>query len=115
VLKGAHHVHLRKRLSRGLEPFPSRNRWKRFLDNVVIAVGILAPLMAVPQLLKIYALQDATSVSSLFWGFCALFNVPWILYGFTHHERPIVITYSLWFAVNTAVCASALYFGAGFL
>lgn len=112
-MRGLFHLHVRKRLARGLEPFPASTSFKRLLDRIVLLVGIAAPLMALTQLYKILMLQDAASVSSLFWGACALFNIPWVLYGIVHRERPIVVAYAIWFVVNTTTCLAAIYYGAG--
>ena len=38
-MRGIHHLHLRKRLSRALEPYPARTFWKRLLDKTVYVVG----------------------------------------------------------------------------
>ncbi len=96
-----------------LEPFPARTAWKRLLDRVVLAVGIIGPLTSIPQILKIYVLQDATGVSVISWGTWALLDIPWIIYGIVHRERPIVVTYCLWLFVNTMVFAGAVMYGAG--
>lgn len=96
-----------------MEPFPARSAWKRALDHLVIAVGIIGPVATVPQILKIYLLQQAAGVSALSWGTWALLDIPWILYGMAHRERPIIMTYTLWLVVNAIVCAGAILYGAG--
>jgi len=112
-MKGLHHLHLRKRILRNLEPFPARSAWKRGLDRTVLTVGIIGPLASVPQILKIYLLQDATGISIISWSVWALLDIPWIVYGVVHHERPIVVTYFLWFLVNILVSVGAMVYGAG--
>ncbi|MDO8514373.1 MAG: PQ-loop domain-containing transporter [bacterium] len=114
-MKGLHHLHLRKRISRGLEPFPARTLWKRSLDKVVLGVGIIGPLASIPQVLKIYLVQDATGLSGISWGIWALLDIPWIIYGLVHRERPIIVAYSLWFTVNSLVFIGAMMYGGGLL
>ena len=114
-MKGLHHIHLRKRHASGVEPYPANSVWKRALDRVVLAVGVIGPLMTVPQILKIYLSQDAAGVSVLSWGMFALLDIPWILYGFVHRDRPIFITYTLWLIMNALVFAGAIKYGAGSL
>lgn len=109
----SHHLHLRKRGARGLEPFPARSSLLRLLDRIVLVVGVLGPLMTIPQILKIFLLQDAAGVSVISWGTFALFDIPWILYGLIHHDRPIFITYILWIFMNSIVVLGALMYGAG--
>ena len=106
-----HHLHLRKRISKGLEPFPARTAWLRLLDRAIYAVGIVGPLATLPQIYKIYSTQDATGVAPLSWGIYALFDIPWIFYGLAHKEKPIVLTYSLWLFFNALVSAGAVVYG----
>ena len=111
----SHHQSFRKRGARGTEPIPATRALLRILDRTVLIVGIIGPLMTVPQILKIFILQDATGVSVIFWGMCALLDIPWILYGLIHHERPILVTYTMWLVMNVIVFFGAIYFGAGVL
>ena len=104
------HLHLRKRISKGLEPYPARSSWKRVLDKVIYAVGIIGPIMSIPQILLIYMTRDATGVAPLTWLSWAILNIPWILYGLAHKERPIVITYCLWFLCNMLVFIGAVLY-----
>jgi uncharacterized protein with PQ loop repeat len=111
-MRGLHHIHLRKRVhKRHLEPYPARHPWKRFLDRIVLAAGIIAPLMTVPQAFKIYMLQDATGVSIVSFGAFALLDIPWIVYGIVHRARAITVAYILWFSMNIIVVAGVLMYG----
>ena len=104
------HLHLRKRTSKGLEPYPARSSWKRFLDTMVYGIGIIGPVMTIPQILLIYVGRNATGVAPESWLMWALFDIPWIVYGFVHRERPIVMTYTLWFICNAVVFVGALLY-----
>ena len=106
------HPHIRKR-SRFLEPYPARTYGLRVLDMVVYTVGILGPLFTLPQIAKIYLYQDAAGVSLISWAAFTVFDIPWIVYGYVHRERPIVITYILWLIVNAIVCVGVLLYGKG--
>jgi len=110
------HPHIRKRAyDRTLEPVPARTWGLRIVDVAVYAAGIIAPIMTFPQIFKIFLLHDAHGVSALTWGAYALFDIPWIVYGFAHRERPLVLTYCLWLACNGAVFAGTLLYGSGLL
>ena len=105
------HLHLRKRVSRNLEPYPSSKFWIRVLDRVVFTGGVIGPVMTIPQLMLIYGEKDASGVSAISWFAWAGLNIPWILYGFVHKETPIVITYTLWFCTNLIVAVGAVLYG----
>ena len=68
--------------------------------------------MTIPQIIKIYAFQDAADISLVTWGMYVLLDIPWIVYGLAHRERLIVITYSLWVCMNSLVFFGALFYGA---
>ena len=92
--------------------FLKRPRNLRMLDRVIYAVGVIGPLFTIPQLVKIYYLQDASGVSALSWGAYALSDIPWILYGMAHREGPITFTYSLWLVFNTLVFVGTIIYSA---
>ncbi|PIR83960.1 hypothetical protein COU18_00925 [Candidatus Kaiserbacteria bacterium CG10_big_fil_rev_8_21_14_0_10_51_14] len=104
------HLLLRKRVTKTLEPYPARTIWKRVLDKLVYTVGIIGPLMTLPQIILIYAGQDASGVSPLTWFGWALLDIPWIVYGLVHREWPIVTTYSLWLSMNLIVAIGAVMY-----
>ena len=105
-----HHFHLRKRISKNLEPFPATSSWKRLLDRAVFAAGVIGPLMTIPQILDIYTTQNATGVSITSWSAFALLDIIWLIYGFVHREIPIILTYILWFIFNSLVVLGTLMY-----
>lgn len=115
AVRGLHHLHLRKRKAAGTHPYPAKSQALRMLDRVVLLGGIIGPMTAIPQVLKIYLLKDAAGVSILSWALPAVLDVPWIVYGVYHRERPIAVTYALWFLANSAVALGVLIYGNGSL
>ncbi len=93
------------------EPYPARSRALRLLDHVIYVVGVVGPLLTLPQLVEIFWFHTASGVSPLTWGGYTLIDIPWILYGLAHHERPITITYTLWLVFNGLVFIGALVYG----
>ena len=81
------------------------------LDHMAIAAGIIGPVMALPQIYKIYFLHNAAGVSVLSWMAFGILNIPFILYGFVHRDRLILTTSILWCAVNLTVAFGAILYG----
>lgn len=104
------HIHARKRRSRHLEPYPAKSFGLRWLDRIIFIAGVAGPFATIAQIDNIYRTHSAGNVSALTFGAYAVFNVVWILYGLVHREPPIVVTYCLWFTVNTIVCIGALIY-----
>mgnify|MGYP002826002931 CR=1 FL=1 len=106
-----HHIHRRKRLHQKLEKYPHKNKWINFLDKLLLIVAIIGPLMTLPQIFKIYYLKSAAGVSILTWSLYSVFNVPWLIYGIVHREKPIIIAYSGWIITNLIVIIGTLLYG----
>ena len=102
-----HDIHKRKRLL----SYPSPQLTVRFLDISATAAGIIGPLMTVPQLLKIYVDHQAAGLSVVSWSAWALLDIPFIIYGIVHKDRVIIITYTGWLILNSAVAVGAIIYG----
>jgi len=102
-------LHVRKR-GGGREPYPARTPGLRAVDALVYTAGILAPVMTLPQIYLIFSTRNASGVSAEAWLAWALLDVPWILYGVVHRERPLVVTYTLWFLGNFLVFVGAVLY-----
>lgn len=88
----------------------STTPYSRFLDRATLAAGIIGPLMTLPQIFKIYFYHQASGVSALSWCAFAALDIPFLLYGFYHKEKPIITTYTLWLIANSAVAIGAIIF-----
>jgi uncharacterized protein with PQ loop repeat len=114
AVAGLFHLSKRKRGSRQLEPYPARRTSLRVLDGIVLFTGTVGPLMTIPQIVNVYVFHETVGVSLFTWGMYAIFDIPWIVYGVVHRERPITITYILWFTMNALVEIGVVVFGGGF-
>jgi len=108
---GQHHQHKRKRTHQRFEPYPHPRRLLRIVDHSMLIIGILGPLVSIPQVLKIWAGKDASGISVLSWSAYFVFNLFWILYAILHKERPLLVTYIGWAVVNVLVVAGAIIYG----
>jgi len=106
-----HHLQKRKRVHQKLEPYPHENKWIRILDKIILAVAFIGPMMNIPQIFKIFYLKNAEGISLISWSAYTFFDIPWILYGIVHKEKPIFYAYILWFVTNLIVVAGALIYG----
>ena len=106
-----HHIHMRKRFSgETFHPYPATKKSIRILDKVVYVTGLLGLLTMLPQLHLIFIQKTASGIAPITWILLAIFNIPWIIYGLAHKEKPIIIIQSMWFVVNSLVfIGSVLY------
>ena len=65
--------------------------------------AIIAPLSTIPQILDIFRTRDVSGVSLLTWGMYAFIPIFWLLYGFLHKDKFIIINNILWMIVSSIV------------
>ena len=106
-MHGLHHYHLRKRISQG----KPESRLIRAFDRVIYLVAAIGPLSTLPQAYQIWSTHDARSISVFTWSSYVLLNVFWFAYGCIHREKPIMLAYTLWIIVNSAVALGAILYG----
>ena len=108
---GPHHINKRKRIHLKKEKYPHPNKWVRWLDNFLLVIAVLGPLVTLPQIIRIFLYKNADGLSIITWGFFALGSIPWVAYGIVHKEKPIVVSYSLWFILYLATVIGILVYG----
>ena len=108
--KALHHQHVRKRVHKNLETYPHPDKFKYYLDKVIYIVGLLTPILTLPQVYSIYAYGSAEGVSLLSWSYYSIAAIIWILYGVIHKEKPIILTYSFMFIVDILIVIGILLY-----
>jgi uncharacterized protein with PQ loop repeat len=107
---GIFHIHKRKRVYQKLEKYPHPDKFKRILDQTLLIVAIIGPLMSLPQIIKIYYYQNAASISTFTFSAFFFFNILWLTYGIVHKEKPIIIAYVLWMMSNISIVIGSLIY-----
>jgi len=106
---GVEHIHKRKHhFDKKLKPYPHKNGWVAFLDQFLLLVAIVGPLVNLPQLFKILYEGTSAGVSILSWSLYTILAIPWLVYGIVHKEKPIIIAYTLWVILDAAVLVAAI-------
>lgn len=111
MVEALHHFHRRKRIHQKHEPYPHPGKGKRFMDRIIYVVGVLGPLMTIPQLTKIWIEKNAVGVSIVSWASYLIIAVFWLIYGVMHKEKPIILTYSFWIILEAAIVVGILMYG----
>ncbi len=106
-----HHFHRRKRIYRKHEAYPSRNKWKRLMDKLIFAVGVLGPIMTIPQLFKIFVERNAAGLSFVTFISYLILNFFWLAYGIMHREKPIIMMFVAWIILNIIIIAGIIIYG----
>ncbi|HLC51881.1 MAG TPA: hypothetical protein VJI98_01405 [Candidatus Nanoarchaeia archaeon] len=108
---GLHHYHRRKRKFQKLEPFPHPVKWKRVIDHLIWVIIISGFIFTIPQILDIWVYRQAEGVSIVAWSWYALSSVFWIVYGFAHRDKAIIISSLLWVVFDLAIVVGTVIYG----
>lgn len=82
----------------------------QILNSLAYALGIIGPLMTVPQIYKVWIQRDVAGLSLLSWGAFAVLSIFWCYYAFVHKERPLIISQGLWALMNIFVVTGVLLY-----
>lgn len=80
------------------------------IDSLMGVVAVIHPLTATPQVYEIYSTQNVTGVSLLTWFGFMLLGFVFLAYGIVHNLKPIILTQTLWFAVDFAIVIGVLLY-----
>ncbi len=109
--QGLHHFTKRKRGDRKLEPYPHPEPFKRFLDKAIYGVGVIGPIMTIPQIALVFGHKSAEGLSVITWVTYTILSLFWLMYGIVHKEKPIIISNILWILANGLVALGAFIYG----
>jgi len=108
MFKGLHHFHVRKRIYKKYEPYPHPNKLKNAMDRLIYFIGIIGPLMTVPQIMNVWVYRSSEGVSVLTWNAFTVIAFFWVVYGVLHKEKPIIMTNILWMIFNSLIVAGVM-------
>lgn len=72
-------------------------------DLVIFVAAIVAPIMTVPQLYKIWSDKQVAGVSVQTWTAYSIISLVWVAYGIKIKARPIILTNGLLLIIDTLV------------
>ncbi len=78
---GIHHLAQKRRLHQSVKIF----------DRLFYLAAFFGPALLVPQLWKIWAEKSASGVSIVTWAGSFAGAIFWLIYGFIHKEKVIII------------------------
>jgi uncharacterized protein with PQ loop repeat len=73
-------------------------------------MGVISPLMTLPQVLEIWETKSATGTSPLTWGTYFFSSIIWLIYGIVHKEKPIIVSNSFYIIVVFFILAGIVIF-----
>ncbi len=107
---GRHHLHVRKRVYKNLEPFPHQKTFVHVLDRAMPILALFGPIALIPQVLQVLVLQDASDLSPFTWILWELLSVVWLIYGIVHKELPIIIGNGAYLVLHAILIGAILVY-----
>lgn len=80
------------------------------LDHAMVFIALLSPATMIPQIVKIFITQDASSMSLSAFTLKLLVIIPWLIYGFYHKSVPILCSNTIWFIVSAIIVAQVIVY-----
>ncbi|MEX2012778.1 MAG: SemiSWEET family transporter [Candidatus Levyibacteriota bacterium] len=81
---------------------------RHLIDIVIYPLAIISPIMTIPQLLEIWTNGDVSGVSFSTWFAYAMVSGVWFVYGVSHKEKPIMISSSSLFILQSLIVVGVL-------
>jgi len=72
-------------------------------DKWMPFIGLLGPIMTMPQLFKVWMEKDASSLSLATWITYLMLALFWSSYGYLHKQKPLIITFSIYIFIHSFI------------
>lgn len=81
-----------------------------FINRFIYVAVVVYPLTTIPQIVEIFASQNAGSVSLLTWLSYDIITLVFLWYAIENKLKPLIIEYSLWLVAQSIVVAGILLY-----
>ena len=86
-------------------------KFKVSMSGIICFLGVVGPVMTLPQLFKIWVEQNAAGVSMISWVTYLVTGIVWLMYGIALKEKPIILTYSIWVVLELFIVTGIFLYG----
>lgn len=69
-------------------------------DRSMIAISLLEPVFSLPQVIRLFTVKNAVSLSLVTWIFYLATTVIWLIWGFKRKLKPIYVPQIFWICVE---------------
>lgn len=80
------------------------------LDKFIYPIGLIAPIMTVPQLLDVWTHKGIQGISVPTWSAYSFVAGLWTIYGLYHKEKPIILANLLLLILDASIVTSVLLY-----
>lgn len=89
---------------------PHKVKNGEWFEKFIYIVGILGPILTIPQALEIFVNKSSQGVSLISWIWYFLASIIFTIYAFKHKLKPLIPTYLAWIIVCLIVVIEILIY-----
>jgi len=104
------HHQQRKEAEKQGQIVAEQNKFSLFIDKIIYPVGLLGPVMTLPQLFEVWIHKSAGELSLITWGGWLILSFVWLTYGIIHKEKPIIISNILWITIEFGITLAIIIY-----
>ena len=91
-------------------PNKDSKKFKLFYNKFIYIIVVIAPLINLPQLFKIWIYKNASGVSFISWVGFSLLSVAWLIYGIINKQKPIIYMNFALMIIQALIAIGALLY-----
>ena len=114
-----HHVHTKhewkfvayvKHLIALITGHSEREKLKAMFDKFIVVVGLVGPVMTIPQSLNIWMTHSVEGLVLASWATYVVTATFWLIYGILHREKAIIFANIAWILVNASIVVGVVIY-----
>lgn len=107
------HIHAKKHNKKTsfLDEYLHMRNLKHKLGKSVYFIGLMGPLVTIPQVIRIWVRRSAEDISMLTWISYLFLGIVWLFYGIVYKDKYIVLGSTLWMVMYLLIIAGKVLYG----
>lgn len=89
---------------------PHKIKNHKWFEKSMYVIGLLGPILTIPQIAKILINKTSAGVSLISWSWYFLASVIFLFYASKHKLKPLIITYWAWIFVCLIIVIEILIY-----
>jgi len=103
-------VRLHNYIRRNIEHRAASTRLKAVVDMLIWPASLFGIIITLPQVWTIWYHHETAGVSVISWTGYIITATVWLLYGIVYRLRPVIITNSVWFFLNSFIVLGVILY-----
>ena len=87
-----------------------REKLKSMFDKFIAVVGLVGPIMTIPQIINIWGYQQVEGLALASWGTYVMSATFWLIYGVIHQEKAIICVNIAWLMAHVSVVTGIIVY-----